>query len=264
MDENVCKLVSTRGIKKAFENHHNVFYIRNHELCTFIIPDKPFILITGDSDTTIDMNTLNALKILTSNNLIHWFSQNLGLINSKCSHIPIGIDYHSLSPEEFNESVSWWGSKQFPLFQEAQLLGIKSEIIPKIPKIYCNFIHALSLPERAECIKKVKHTLLVIEQEKVSRITTWTNMAKYKFVLSPFGVGLDCHRTWEALILGCIPIVKSSCIDPVYEGLPVWIVKDWGEANNPKNCPVTNDGTMHNKITKKYWINKIATYLKEK
>jgi hypothetical protein len=32
----------------------------------------------------------------------------------------------------------------------------------------------------------------------------------YAFVASPYGGGPDCHRTWEALILGCIPIVKSS------------------------------------------------------
>ena len=32
-------------------------------------------------------------------------------------------------------------------------------------------------------------------------------MIKYTFILSPAGIGLDCHRTWEALCLGCIPIV---------------------------------------------------------
>jgi hypothetical protein len=48
-------------------------------------------------------------------------------------------------------------------------------------------------------------------------------------VLSPHGNGLDCHRTWEALALGCIPIVKSSGVDPLFEGLPVWIVHEWSE-----------------------------------
>ena len=31
--------------------------------------------------------------------------------------------------------------------------------------------------------------------------------AKYQYVLSPPGHGLDCHRTWEAMLLGAIPIV---------------------------------------------------------
>ncbi len=208
------------------------------------------------TDKTIGIDSLGAKEILGSCNLIHWFSQNLGIKHSKCSHIPIGIDYHSLSYEEHNKNVEWWGSKQHPIFQEAQLLGTRG-INPKILKIYCNFVHALWLPERAECLKKVKHTLLVMETEKIPRITTWTNMTKYKFVLSPPGVGLDCHRTWEALVLGCIPIIKSSCIDSVYEGLPVWIVKYWEEANYLENCPVVNDGKISSKMTLDYWINKI-------
>jgi hypothetical protein len=263
MDESSCKIVSSRGIRKAFKDFNNVFYIRNHELHSFNIPTTPFILITGDSDTTVDEKMLKAKEILNSKNLIHWFSQNLGISDPRCSHIPIGIDYHSLSPEEFNPLAKWWGSKQWPLFQEAQLLGVRSigMNVDRIPKIYCNFIHALWIPARAECLKRVKHTLLAIENEKVSRITTWNNMIKYKFILSPPGVGLDCHRTWEALVLGCIPIVKSSCIDKVYEGLPVWIVKNWEEANCLENCPVTNDGTIGTKLTLEYWINKIKLHL---
>jgi hypothetical protein len=54
-------------------------------------------------------------------------------------------------------------------------------------------------------------------------------MAAHAFVASPHGNGLDCHRTWEALALGCIPIVKRSPIDKVFQGLPVWIVGSWKE-----------------------------------
>jgi hypothetical protein len=252
-------IVSSRGIKKSFENQHTYqhtyYYVQNHKLCDFVIPTQPFVLITGDSDITIEY-TPKTKEILENEFLIHWFSQNLGIKHPKCSHMPIGIDYHSLSHEEYNEDVKWWGSKQHPLFQEAQILGTRNDV-PKIPKIYCNFLHAIYLPKRAECLKKVSHNLLVIESEKIPRITTWTNMARYKFVLSPPGVGLDCHRTWEALVLGCIPIVKSSCIDPVYEGLPVWIVNEWEEANNLENCPVVNDGQITSKLTLEYWVNKI-------
>ena len=27
------------------------------------------------------------------------------------------------------------------------------------------------------------------------------NYKKYKFTLSPYGNGMDCHRTWEALLI---------------------------------------------------------------
>ena len=54
-------------------------------------------------------------------------------------------------------------------------------------------------------------------------------LSKYKFLLSPRGTGEDCHRTWEALYMGCIPVVLSSSIDEIYEDLPVLVVKCWSE-----------------------------------
>jgi hypothetical protein len=33
---------------------------------------------------------------------------------------------------------------------------------------------------------------------------------KYSFVLSPYDNGIDCIRTYEALILGCIVIMKKK------------------------------------------------------
>ena len=37
-----------------------------------------------------------------------------------------------------------------------------------------------------------------------------SELSSYKFALSPEGNGIDCHRTWECLYLGVIPIVKKS------------------------------------------------------
>lgn len=65
--------------------------------------------------------------------------------------------------------------------------------------------------------------------DKMPREATWRTMSQYAFCASPHGHGLDCHRTWEALALGCIPIVKSSALDDLYAQFPVWIVNDWSE-----------------------------------
>jgi len=53
-------------------------------------------------------------------------------------------------------------------------------------------------------------------------------MQKTLFVPSPAGNGLDCHRTWEALYLGCVPVVlaKDFCGDPSW---PVLVVQNWNE-----------------------------------
>jgi hypothetical protein len=48
------------------------------------------------------------------------------------------------------------------------------------------------------------------------------------FIPSPAGNGLDCHRTWEALYLGCVPVILKNefCGDKSW---PILIVDDWDE-----------------------------------
>jgi hypothetical protein len=54
------------------------------------------------------------------------------------------------------------------------------------------------------------------------------------FVVSPEGAGFDCHRTWEALLLGCIPIVKRSLVTDLLERLPVLIVDEWAQVRRER------------------------------
>jgi hypothetical protein len=54
-------------------------------------------------------------------------------------------------------------------------------------------------------------------------------VANSKYVLSPPGSGSDCHRTWEAIYLGAIPIVLRSSWGFPESDLPVLIVSDWDE-----------------------------------
>lgn len=50
------------------------------------------------------------------------------------------------------------------------------------------------------------------------------------FVISPPGNGLDCHRTWEAIYLGAIPIVlRDSLPSELVAGLPIHVVASWAE-----------------------------------
>ena len=51
----------------------------------------------------------------------------------------------------------------------------------------------------------------------------------HKFCLSPPGRGIDAHRTWEALMVGTIPICISSSLNDIYSRLPVLIVEDYSK-----------------------------------
>jgi hypothetical protein len=55
-------------------------------------------------------------------------------------------------------------------------------------------------------------------------------LPNYKFVISPEGNGIDCHRHYEALLAGCIPIIEHNpLIEEKYKGLPILYTTDYSE-----------------------------------
>jgi hypothetical protein len=56
------------------------------------------------------------------------------------------------------------------------------------------------------------------------------SLPSYKFVISPEGNGFDCHRHYEALIAGCIPIVEYHLgIAGKYGDCPILYTRDYSE-----------------------------------
>jgi hypothetical protein len=55
-------------------------------------------------------------------------------------------------------------------------------------------------------------------------------LSQYKFVISPEGNGIDCHRHYEALMAGCIPVIEDHPgIREKYAGCPVLYTNDYSE-----------------------------------
>lgn len=60
--------------------------------------------------------------------------------------------------------------------------------------------------------------------------TYFEDLTKHKFVVSPEGNGIDCHRHYEALMAGCIPIIEyNDHIQEKYKGCPILYTKDYTE-----------------------------------
>ena len=69
-----------------------------------------------------------------------------------------------------------------------------------------------------------------IHNRLTSHTDYFTSLPKYKFVISPEGNGIDCHRHYEALIAGCIPILEDNLLTiEKYKGLPVLYTHDYSE-----------------------------------
>jgi hypothetical protein len=126
--------------------------------------------------------------------IIHWFAQNLMFENEKTTVIPIGIE---------NKYFHQHGVVSFFKKQEND-----SEKINKIlfgfnpntnPEIRNKALLELNNSRLAEGIKKP------LESKDYMQL-----LSKYKYVASPPGNGIDCIRTWEAIILGTVPVCLNN------------------------------------------------------
>ena len=87
----------------------DLVWVRLAWLKSFIAQALPFvrenfILVTGDSDTTVPSEVSVAEQIIRHPRILHWYTQNYdGHYSKKISPIPIGIDFHTLSERAFWE-----------------------------------------------------------------------------------------------------------------------------------------------------------------
>jgi len=291
--ENFCQYVCSRGILKSCDIHSStpissIRQLINYDfstlkpnstiyVCASAVPHFvqaiasqikcKYILVSGDCDETVPNDLFKSNQdfenFINSPNLIHWFSQNCVLTSHpKLSQIPIGLDYHTMAERDHE-----WGNKTAPLDQEKLLVTVASKAKPleqRIPRAYANFQFLMTTKfgsDRVDAINQVPKELVYYEPAKIKRLNTWVAQSKYAFVISPHGNGLDCHRTWEALALGCIPIVKTSQLDPLFEELPVLIVKSWSDITKEllENTVKEYSTKQFNldKLKLNYWINKI-------
>lgn len=210
-----------------------------------------FTLVSGDSDKPVDIDLLQnpaILKMLEDARLSKWYAQNLLTEHEKIVQIPIGMDYHTLW--NFPEWCEWGLKRQSPIAQEHALLKVFESALPFEKRLfsgYCNWHFHLDRGDRQDCFAKLDKQISFVEKHPLSRISTWQRQAEMMFVTSPQGVGVDCHRTWEALLLGCIPVIKRSSFARIFEDLPVVILNDWSEFN-----PTTMNDHLNMMIGKKY------------
>ena len=294
--ENQCIFVSSRGIlhscdfrsltpKSSTTNLANYNTNKFTDGCTIyvcgtairhflrIVPKIPckFILVTGDCDESM-WNTMSSSEyslLINNENLIHWFSQNCGMTHEKLSKIPIGLDYHTISSSENHN----WGSQKSPLEQESALLAIRKNMRPfyeRQPIAYSNFHFSLNNKYgkyRKKAVIEIPKEIVFYEPAFLQREESWKNQIQYAFVISPPGGGYDCHRTWEALVLGCIPIISELPINDIFADLPVLVINEWKDITKELlEKTIMEFKTRkfnYHKLLLSYWTNKIKNHPKK-
>ncbi len=82
------------------------------------------------------------------------------------------------------------------------------------------------------CRKTIAETLSNngFENTTIEKDKYFEELPKYRFIISPEGNGIDCHRHYEALMAKCIPVVEDSAlIRAKYGNAPILYTRDYSE-----------------------------------
>lgn len=223
---------------------------------------RPFVLITTDGDLSVpsELNPRTVAALKAHPMMIAWYSQNADGSDARVLPYPIGLDLHT--------PRSW----EKPPRLLSMLEHLSSTAAPAISRQLRVFsdLGLQTTDARREAHAAVEGCEHVdLASARVSQFEIWRRYASYPFVLSAHGNGLDCHRTWEVLCLGCIAIVKTSSLDPLYDGLPVVIVEDWRQVRDlaflkgrlEALAPLTDPSYIRARLDPQAWLRPIRERL---
>lgn len=166
-------------------------YVKTDKILDFFdqVKDLPYnyIIITHNSDH----NITEEIYKHKPKNILHWFAQNCLVPYNDVTPIPIGLERPGVG-----------GSGDINVLKR----NIVSSSLEK--NILC--YTAFSPSTNPEARNFHKREWEYREIERVSFEDYINKLSKSRFTLAPPGNGHDCHRTWEALYLGTIPIVIDS------------------------------------------------------
>ena len=209
----------------------------------------PYVLVTGHSDKPCPGDYA---RFLDDPMLLRWFGNNPTQEHPNFSPIPLGLNGFYHSHAILSTRSRDLHSRPKTNVAVANFYLASHEERGRVWSLLCDG----SRNEWLSCLGKdgswYPAGAALTEQLEV--------FLPYKFWISPRGNGLDCHRTWEALYLGAIPVVRSSFMDRLYDGLPVLIVKEWSEVTkatlDAAYTKFAPDGVLRideGKLHKAYW-----------
>ena len=225
------------------KKNQEIFFVKSSELKVFVNDhlhkiNNNFILVTGDSDTEIRVDTNqkdsklrdSINHILNNSNLVVWYAQNLFFDHKKIKNIPHGVDYHTI----WEKRKSWENHRFSPSHQEKELISTLFKSKPfkeRESLIFNNWHFSMSHGNRKEIYDKISKKNNFFPEKRVNRFLNWELQSKFKYIFCPSGKGLDDSRTYESIILGNIPIRIEDELSKFHEDLPIIYLKNLEDLN---------------------------------
>lgn len=197
-----------------------IVYSRTHTITTqfpTLAKMGPCVLITSFSDACCTSVMARRLPP----NVRRWFSNNVSTSHPRVTPVPIGI---RTSPE---------GEEKLRRAIEAGRPREQRNLV------YMNFYRRIPREPnpRRGLYEQFQHRRWITTEggfEHVPMEHFYQQMTVHPYTLSPPGAGPDCHRHWEAMMLGSIPIVLKSKVTRILDDLPALQVNNWAEVTEEK------------------------------
>jgi len=174
--------------------------------------DNKIILITHSSDHEIDEEVFSRRPACIK----RWFAQNVNFVHPQLIPIPIGIENH-IGPNK-GSSID---------IEYIRKSKRNHAVVSKnTGQLYVNFSLQTN-KNRANVRNTIANRGIGFVDVKRSFADYCDIMKQFLFVASPRGTGIDCHRTWEALYMGCVPVVEKHAMYNQYRHLPIVQIDDW-------------------------------------
>jgi hypothetical protein len=150
--------------------------------------------------------------------------------------------------------------RHFPKVRESVLSSTEERPIG----VFASFNIQTNRIERQESADSVMRFGHEFNQSRIRPCDFRRMLAASLFVMSPPGNGIDCHRTWEAIYFGAIPVIKREKLaESIYNDLPIYVVDDWSEICSLSRSQLED---LYNVVIKKsadkayfeYWKNVIS------
>lgn len=181
----------------------------------------PFVLVTHNSDIPVTKKLFDSAPACVA----RWYGLNVDHQAPSLVPIPIGMERpggggHSA---DYSKIPQAWHATVNVLRHHTALACWTDRTNPD---------------ERVAARKAFEGRTSVIWREPFRSHVDFLRMCgEFRFVISPPGNGIDCHRTWEAMYMGAIPVVKRSHHTNGFVDLPLVLVDDWNS--------LTDDALSH-------------------
>lgn len=226
-------VINTKTPKRVFiTGELNIFDRCLHILQSF---ESKYELVYHRTDDTFDRYKFESIKPYVSK----IYAQNCDISSNMITKIPLGFPDGKYPPES-----QYCDNKDILCYVN---LGTYNNEL--------KFRKCTSIRDHCKTILHEKE-FITIDEPTLTNKEFNKKLRRCKFVVCPFGFGLDTHRFYETYYARATPIVLTSGLDELHSKFGALIVNDWNEITEELLANFNND-------TYKPELLEVSTYISD-